>query len=136
MKKLVTLFCGLMASVVVFSQQLNYAYDDAGNRICRTISLGLKSANAHQNEFTETIAKKEVKIYPNPVEGLLSVSISGFDDGIVSELSIYNIAGNLVKRVKITDKLTPLDMSSLSSGTYVLQISINGEKSVWKIVKE
>lgn len=136
MKKLVILLCGLMATIVVNSQQLSYSYDAAGNRISRTIFLGLKSADGQQQEFTETIAKKEVKIYPNPVESLLSVSIEGFGNETVSECLIYTLAGTLVKREKIRGGLTTLDMSSFSSGTYVLQILIDGEKSVWKIVKE
>jgi len=136
MKKLVIFLCGLMATIVVNSQQLSYTYDDAGNRISRTILLGLKSADIEQQEFTETIAKKEIKIYPNPVESLLSVSIAGYDAGIVNECFIYNMAGAILKREKISGELTILDMSSFSSGTYVLQILIDGEKSVWKIVKE
>lgn len=136
MKKLVIFLCGLMATIVVNSQQLSYTYDAAGNRISRTIVLGLKNADVQQQEFTETIAKKEIKIYPNPVESFLTVSIAGFGDDIVSEYLIYNLAGAQVKREKISGELTTLDMSSFSSGTYVLQISVNGEKSVWKIVKE
>ncbi len=136
MKKLVIFLCGLMATIVVNSQQLSYSYDAAGNRISRTIYLGLKSADVQQPEFTETIAKKEIKIYPNPVESLLSVSIAGLGNETVSECLIYTLAGALVKREKIRSELTTLDMSSFSSGTYVLQILIDGEKSVWKIVKE
>jgi len=136
MKKLVIFLCGLMATIVVNSQQLSYTYDAAGNRISRTIVLGLKNADVQQQEFTEIIAKKEIKIYPNPVESFLTVSIAGFGDDIVSECFIYNLAGTLVMREKISGELTTLDMSSFSSGTYVLQISVNGEKSVWKIVKE
>jgi len=136
MKKLVIFLCGLMATIVVNSQQLSYTYDAAGNRISRTIVLGLKNADVQQQEFTETIAKKEIKIYPNPVESFLTVSIAGFGDDIVSEYLIYNLAGAQVKREKISGELTTVDMSSFSSGTYVLQISVNGEKSVWKIVKE
>ena len=63
MKKLVIFLCGLMATIVVNSQQLSYTYDAAGNRISRTIVLGLKNADVQQQEFTETIAKKEIKIY-------------------------------------------------------------------------
>jgi len=136
MKKLVIFLCGLMATIVVYSQGLSYTYDAAGNRISRTIVLGLKNADVQQQEFTETIAKKEIKIYPNPVESLLSISITGYDAGIVSECFIYNMAGAVLKREKISGELTTLDMSSFSSGTYVLQILIDGEKSVWKIVKE
>ena len=136
MKKLVIFLCGLTATLVVYSQQLSYTYDAAGNRISRTIVLGLKSADVQKQEFTETIARKEIKIYPNPVESLLSVSIAGYDAGIVSECFVYNMAGALIKREKISGEITTLDMSSFSSGTYVLQISVNGEKSVWKIVKE
>ncbi len=82
MKKLVIFLCFLTATIVVSSQQLVYNYDAAGNRISRTIVLGLKSADAQQQEFTETIAKKEIKIYPNPVKYELSVLMSGFDDDI------------------------------------------------------
>jgi len=136
MKKFATLFCGLLATIVVSSQELSYSYDDAGNRISRTIFIGLKSADVHKQEITETIGSNEIKIYPNPVESLLLISITGFEHDFLSEYFVYNLSGSMLKREKVTSELTTLDMSSLSRGTYVFQLSINGEKRAWKIVKE
>ena len=136
MKKLVTLLCSLLATIVVSSQELRYSYDDAGNRISRTIFIGLKSADVQIKEIAETIGQNEIKIYPNPVESLLLISIKGFENEVVSEYFVYNLSGSLIRREKVTSELTTLDMSSLRRGTYVLQLSMNGEKRAWNIVKE
>lgn len=138
MKKLIFVICCLLVTTAVYSQQyLSYEYDDAGNRISRTIFLGSKSAAVQQQEeIKETIAMQEIKIYPNPVESILSVSVTGFDNTISGEYFIYNLTGGLLERDKITSEHTTLDLSSFSSGTYLLQILINGEKTVWKIIKE
>jgi hypothetical protein len=87
-------------------------------------------------EIAETIGQNEIKIYPNPVESLLLISIKGFENEVVSEYFVYNLSGSLIRREKVTSELTTLDMSSLRRGTYVLQLSMNGEKRAWKIVKE
>lgn len=138
MKKLIFVICCLLVTIVVNSQQyLSYAYDDAGNRISRTIFLGSKSAAVQQQEeIKEIIATQEIKIYPNPVESILSVSVTGFDNTISGDYFIYNLTGGLLKREKIKSEHTILDLSSFSSGTYLLQVLINGEKAVWKIIKE
>lgn len=132
---------GLLASLTFQPQQLEYRYDAAGNRVSRTILLNrqgtdLKNADAKPVSFEDRVANREIKIFPNPVQYALTVSISGYTDEIAGEYRLYSITGELVKRQRILSDLTTLEMNGLSPGTYLLNIVINGEKSVWKVVKE
>jgi len=68
--------CSLLHS----QNKVNFGYDNAGNRISRTISL-LKSAPTSDSEeeppvvYSEMLSDIEIKIYPNPTDGLLKVEI-------------------------------------------------------------
>jgi hypothetical protein len=63
-----------------YAQRIEYAYDEAGNRISRKKEIVLtKSAESPATIFTQELAKRTIKIYPNPTEGHLKVEISDFD---------------------------------------------------------
>ena len=70
-------FC--LTAVQLQGQYIAFTYDKAGNRIERKTFL-LKSSSASENEpeqlFEDSLADQEIRIYPNPTEGHLMVSIS------------------------------------------------------------
>lgn len=122
-------------------QQLSYAYDAAGNRVSRTIILGTRSADATANEtdsvfFKEMLAEKQIKIYPNPVEFELTVSVPGYESSMQGEYSLFNLAGSMLAKNRITGETTRIDMSRYSKGTYILTIKLKGQPSSWKIIKQ
>ena len=78
----------------------------------------------------------EVKIYPNPSEGLFQLEI---ETGRVGDIqwSIYNLQGQLIithKEEQIKEMKTSLDLNNLAKGIYYLRINAGGEMVVRKIV--
>lgn len=139
-KFLFTIFIALLSLTVKAQQQLSYAYDAAGNRTSRTIVLGTRSANAVTNQtdlffLEEMLAKKQIKIYPNPVEFELTISITGYDSSLQGEYSLFNLGGSMLFRRKITGEITRVDMSLFSKGTYILNIQLKGQPTSWEIIK-
>jgi len=139
-KFLFTIFIALLSLTVKAQQQLSYAYDDAGNRKSRTIVLDTCSAKAVTNQadlffLEEMLAKKQIKIYPNPVEFELTISITGYDSSLQGEYSLFNLDGSMLFRRKITGEITLVDMSLFSKGTYILNIQLKGQPTSWKIIK-
>lgn len=65
-----------------------------------------------------------IVLYPNPVNTLLHVYMKPIDR-ITLTISLYDISGRLVKKGTTidTDKNITLDVSDLSSGTYLLKFS-------------
>jgi hypothetical protein len=62
---------------------------------------------------------KEVSIYPNPVRGS-NLKIENLQEA--TELSLYNITGQLVKRESAVTGNTYMDVSHLSNGMYFLKL--------------
>ncbi|WP_406683251.1 T9SS type A sorting domain-containing protein [Seonamhaeicola sp. MEBiC1930] len=79
----------------------------------------------------------EVSLYPNPVKDYLSVSLGESNMNIGSTVfSIYNITGKKVMQFTAKEfKTTRLNLSSLNSGVYLLNITDKVNSITKKIVK-
>lgn len=96
MKKKITLLGILLSTIFCssFGQNVSYAYDEAGNRVKREIVLQTRAAEESTNEsYSEMLNDRDIRIYPNPTEGQLTVEITG--DG-ACRFDIYNISGQQV----------------------------------------
>ncbi|MDA7803907.1 T9SS type A sorting domain-containing protein [Crocinitomix sp.] len=70
----------------------------------------------------------EVKLYPNPTNGMVNLELNESIDRI----SVYAIDGQLIQSFEnINSGLTIYDFSELPSGTYLIQL-INGDQTVMK----
>ena len=142
MKRAILLsFILLLALAAKAQQKLSYAYDAAGNRVGRTVVLDPRSASASENPadsvfFEETLDDKQVRIYPNPVETQMTIKITGYTPSMQGEYSLYNIAGIMVAKRRITGETTLVDMSRHPRGIYILHILLNGHPTVWKVIKK
>jgi len=131
----------LLALTIKAQQKLSYAYDAAGNRVSRTIVLEPRSASdsVHPIDsvfFEETLDDKQVRIYPNPVETQMTVHVSGYTSSMQGEYLLFNIAGTMVAKRRITGETTLVDMGRHPRGIYILHILLNGQHSVWKVIKK
>lgn len=117
-------------------QNVSYAYDEAGNRVKREIVLQTRAAEKSTNEsYSEMLNDRDIRIYPNPTEGQLTVEITG--DG-ACRFDIYNISGQQVLTTNSGPGRVVLDISSQPKGFYILRITTGngGDPSTWKIVKK
>lgn len=131
----------LFALALQAQQQLSYAYDAAGNRVSRTIVMGTRGADAAANQadpvfLEEVLAEKQIKIYPNPVQYELTISITGYEPSMRGEYSLFSLGGSMLARRRITGETTRVDMSLFSRGTYILNIQLEGRPTSWKIIKQ
>ena len=53
-----------------------------------------------------------------------------------SEIEITNIEGQIIKRLKIKDNKTDIDISAFSSGVYIIQAKTNNGIITKKFIKE
>lgn len=141
MKKATFLMLILLPALTVKAQQqLSYAYDAAGNRVSRTIVMGTRGASSVNQPdsvfLEEVLAEKQVKIYPNPVQYELTISITGYEPSMRGEYSLFSLGGSMLARRKITGETTRVDMSLFSKGTYILNIQLEGRPTSWKIIKQ
>ena len=84
----------LCASFCTYAQQhVSYPYDAAGNRVSRTIVLQSRAARSEalQNDSSfvqERLVDASLCIYPNPVQSILTISLT---DGQYQTPAIYSL---------------------------------------------
>ncbi|WP_272855331.1 T9SS type A sorting domain-containing protein [Aequorivita todarodis] len=69
--------------------------------------------------------------YPNPTNGALSLkSVNNIDS-----VTIYNLLGQSVLSSKIGATTTDLDISGLTTGTYIMKVTVEGQIGTYKVLK-
>lgn len=138
MKLKILLFLSLCFFAVP-AKNVSFSYDSTGNRVKREILIEKQSAPSRDisnpEYFSEMLAEKEIRIYPNPTEGLLKIEIKGYEDSDECSLSIFNMSGQQLQNMDVRNPLTEIDITSQSNGMYIFLIVLNGEESSWKIIK-
>jgi hypothetical protein len=139
MKKHFLFYLLLFAASSLSAQNVSYAYDNAGNRIERVISLIASPelrASEEVTELEDVVAKHEIRIYPNPTQGQLTVEIVDFNADLPFEFTLTDLSGKIIDRKKATSGYQNFNLSGQPDGIYLLRISIDGESTTWKIIKE
>ncbi|MDR0681309.1 MAG: hypothetical protein LBG15_05605, partial [Dysgonamonadaceae bacterium] len=105
MKKITLFFIVFLSwQVIAYSQtiSINFDYDSAGNRIERIIrfssssSLRSEETGLAEEEVTlidDVVAKQEIKIYPNPTRGLLTVEIVNYTNDLNADFLLTDLSG-------------------------------------------
>ncbi len=70
--------------------------------------------------------------YPNPANDKLNINAQNTIDSV----SLYNILGQTVLNQNVGSTSSQLDVSSLSTGTYVMKVSVDGVIGTYKVIKQ
>ncbi|MFC4163722.1 T9SS type A sorting domain-containing protein [Epilithonimonas zeae] len=70
------------------------------------------------------VKKANIKLYPNPVKDILKINLSNNEN--ISEINIYNVAG---QKLKTVSKQTEINVESLSKGVYLIDIKTDKNKT-------
>lgn len=115
-----------------------YTYDSAGNRVSREIIIGVAGDEPQDiaASLIDVVASQAVRIYPNPTDGNLTISIDDYEESDQASFIIYDLSGVIVYDSKATGQASSVDISDCQSGIYILTIMINGNQSSWRIIKK
>jgi len=75
----------------------------------------------------------DVKIYPNPFNADLNITLNEFNN---TTISIINIVGKEVVRKKVTSYISKIDLAHLPIGFYLIRISSNENTFTQKVIKK
>jgi alpha-tubulin suppressor-like RCC1 family protein len=81
---------------------------------------------------TDFEKKNTIEIYPNPVNDLLNLAVKNGSD--IQKVTIFDIAGKQVKQQ--VGNLNAIAVGDLTSGFYLLEITIDGKKEIKKFLKQ
>jgi len=123
--------------------EVSYTYDNAGNRIKRSI---ISVSNIHtlsgyfednQIEPEKITGEREIYVYPNPVREELTIEIWKGNEEDNYRLLLFDSTGKLlVDKKRHGNGREPVDMSQFPTGIYFLIINTVDSKKEYKIIKE
>jgi len=147
MKQIVLLiiFASIVSCMGAYAQKIVYAYDASGNCTTKTYSTskssttvdGANEVNAIQNDFETILSsdEKSIKIYPNPNNGQFQIEMTGFDEVLpAGSISIFSARGQMVLKLSALQQLNFIHLNNHPSGTYVLQINVDGKIYTHKVI--
>ncbi len=70
--------------------------------------------------------------YPNPTTGVLN--LRSVDN--IEQVSLYNLLGQRVMDNTLDSTAAQVDISGLSSGTYIMKVTVNGQIGTYKVLKD
>jgi hypothetical protein len=79
-----------------------------------------------------TFEISNLRYYPNPVEGILTVAYSETIQGI----QVYNMLGQMVYNKSTNASTVTLDMVNMATGTYIMEVTVNGITKNVKVIKK
>ena len=105
-----------------------------------------KSFSFKGNDVLGTIAKPiiigesidNVTIYPNPFDNEITIKVNAVKDQVVS-IQLYSLTGQMLldeKQDVVSGENLLKIQPRVSTGSYLLQIKINGEKVINKVMKK
>ena len=121
-----------------YSQNLiGFAYDEAGNRIKRELIIPAKPQNFKGQENRscyDELGGKPIKITTHQ-SGIIDISISNLEMTDNACVDVFSVNGMLILSQDITEILTSIDIGSQPSGIYIVRITVNGNVTNWKVIK-
>jgi hypothetical protein len=104
----------------------------------KTDEITQLAPNPDDNGLSDDIAIKNLKIYPNPTNNKVTISLSGKDYSLTRSASIYNVTGALIQKIDIASPTNQLDfdLSNKPSGVYFIHLHFtNGSITTERIIK-
>ncbi|GAA3980634.1 hypothetical protein GCM10022210_34880 [Mucilaginibacter dorajii] len=118
-------------------------YATTENQITLSLSKGMNNLTVSTDKECQGIIQKDiivsnkVLIYPNPFESTLNLSIGNdvINKAIIQISSVKT--GQVLYAAQYSNQsgIIALDLSSLSSGVYILKVSLDNSETLYKIIK-
>ena len=117
-----------LPNVIVNDLRINYTDQEL---YVGTFGRGMWKISVQNSQSVDFKPIEKPEIYPNPVtDGNVKIKVV---DALIQnnnlKYMIYNVVGGVVKKGKIHDPLTNLDVSKISKGLYTIKV-YNSEKSM------
>ena len=112
----------------VIENTANIYFDFNFPIVTNTVSTTVTALGIAENEVSDS-----VKIYPNPANNSLSISLNQND--AIKLVTINNMIGQKVKVISADIDLSKIDISTLSAGTYFIKVETNNGEITKKLIK-
>ncbi len=69
--------------------------------------------------------------YPNPTNNVVNLKAQS----AIDNATVFNMLGQRVVEMSNNTNTMELNVSSLSTGTYIMKVTVNGEVGTYKLIK-
>ena len=141
-KLLLSFFLSFHLSLLIYSQNVHYSYDNSGNRIARYI-ISKEIKQLQLDSLNETIAINQqeildlcnINIFPNPTNNWIIIRCTN-QESLVLKAMLFSAQGSLKKTVTIESDEVTINLHDLDVGIYFLKIcNQDMVLETWKIIK-
>ena len=84
--------------------------------------------------IAEDILLDDLRLFPNPSNTQFTIELNNWKAGTTINIQLLNNLGQLVMEKSTKDAYTPINVSTLNSGTYVVRLSIGDSTKYKKIM--
>jgi len=99
-----------------------------------TLTQGFQQSNVFISDVSENVLSN-YRVFPNPIKNQFTIELDGGEKGLSARAFLYNINGELIEEVLLSSMSTVVNTSSLSAGSYLLQITTESKNKTFKIIK-
>ena len=118
--------CNILPICKLISSHVpNAIFAESNNIGCNSSDEILESCLTYSSDVS---TRDNIKIYPNPVEGILTIDY----DGVIQQCMIYSSSGYKL----LTETASTINVSLLSPGLYFLKVFTSKGEIVGRFVKE
>ena len=127
-------FSAYSSMAILPDGKIGVLYEVDGYKTIRFRRFSIDELSDNNDTFVLGLENLEsdngTSLYPNPLVNTLSIKTS-----ITSEVSIYNVVGKLVLRIKVNENNKGIDVSQLTRGVYIVRIKNDLGVKNSKIIK-
>lgn len=136
---LLAALCFLAVLSLKSQETVFFGYDDAGNRILRSLQAKEKTLEADmlhfENPLPEINTELQAKVYPNPTHGILNIEINNTEALPVTITLVDRHAKQVLQR-EVSENAETLNLVHFAPGTYFLRLHNSEKKLVYQIIKQ
>lgn len=114
------------ATTVAQNNVTYYAATSLGNCISEPLAVTVSIILSN-----DSFATNSLKVYPNPVSDILTVSYNE----VIDSITIYNMMGQVVIKEKSSSNTIIVNTSNLTAGTYLVRITSGNNNKVIRVIK-
>jgi hypothetical protein len=101
--------------------------------IAGSSALELAETPTLQLEKTDLVSIENISSFPNPASDFVTLQLENIEEGTVTNVTIYDLAGKQVFNMQSNSNLQTIDVSHFAKGIYVIHVNTNTENFVQKL---
>lgn len=120
---------------------ISFTYDSDGNmehRLVISVPSYVKTNFTQKDTIAveDKLDNQNIILYPNPTRGLFKISVNKLDEAVKNYFYLFSSNGSRLMNKNLSNNMTTVDISNYPKGTYLLNISLGGKVSKWKVIKQ